>query len=45
MNLRDGSPRAERQLATGHFLSTPVARGDSVWAATYNDRLVRVKVG
>lgn len=44
VNLKDGKLRAERQLPTGHFLSTPAARADSVWAATYNDRVMRITV-
>ncbi len=40
----DGKLRAQRQLPTGHFLSTPVARGNEVWAATFGDELFRISV-
>ncbi len=37
LSLSGGDIIAQHRLPAGHFLSTPAARGDRIWAATYGN--------
>ncbi|RYG33269.1 hypothetical protein EON81_18580 [bacterium] len=44
IDLSSGRIRAQVQLPSGHFLSTPAARGDELYVATYGDFARRYRV-
>jgi len=44
LGLEDGRILAQYRLPTGHFLSTPAARGDRVWAASYCNQVFGFRI-
>lgn len=44
IDLAEGAVRAQWRLPAGHFLSTPAANGNVVFAATYANRLMAFRV-
>lgn len=44
LNRKDGAIRTQRQLPSGHFLSTCAVEGNRVYAATFNDTLMAFEV-